>query len=215
MFLVAQMKDVTAGGIPEEFVRFRSQGPLRITIVDTVTGVSKELQPTDGHFASHQTAQAVLMRVINAGPTFGTLKTGTGQTVARFGLRGTVPTGIQLRIEQLLFTPSISSGLTVTNWRLGTADGATSMPCSMGSDGFVNCVNIDPTIGTIANDTLLTLSADIAIKPSASQGQSLQVSLVEPGSLSTLGSVQWSDGSGHYRWMDQGAPVAEGTLWTQ
>src|SRR3989338_8076937 len=188
-------------------------GPGSIPLGIEATGDIQTSQalPVEWSHPGHQTASTIINRVENAGPKEGDMTLGADQRIAEFRFLGR-STGALLIVENLLFTTRMPAGITVQNWRVIRSDGGNSGTCSFGADGFVYCP-IAEEMGSITGGALtLRISGDVSMAPNT-QGPSLQILLNEPGSLSTLGAVQWSDGTGHYRWMEGEAPLAVGTWW--
>ena len=204
----ATMKTPLQGGFPEEFVEVKS---MSMIIAKTGDIQTSQALPVEWSHPGHQTASTIINRVENAGPKEGDMTLGADQRIAEFRFLGR-STGALLIVENLLFTTRMPAGITVQNWRVIRSDGGNSGTCSFGADGFVDCP-IAEEMGSITGGALtLRISGDVSMAPNT-QGPSLQILLNEPGSLSTLGAVQWSDGTGHYRWMEGEAPLAVGTGW--
>lgn len=203
----ATMKTSLQGGFPEEFVEVKTMS----LIMGEVDGIAtSQALPVEWSHPGHQTADAVIDRVENAGPKEGSMTLGADQRIAEFRFLGR-RTGAILSVEHLLFTLRMPAGVTVQNWRVARADGRASTPCSLGSEGL-NCPLTKDT-GLISGGALtLAIFGDVSMAQ-GTQGPTLQILLSEPGSLTSFGAVQWSDGTGHYRWMEGEAPLALGTAW--
>lgn len=203
----ATMRTALQGGFPEEFIEAKTMSLIVSMPGDIQTS---QALPVEWSHPGHQTANALLEKVENAGPREGAMTLGANQQVALFRFSGK-STGATLRVENLLLTPRMPAGITVQNWRIARADGGGG-PCSYGSDGFVTCPLTEEK-GLITGGALtLAIFGDVSMAQ-GTQGPTLQLVIDDPGSLTTFGAVQWSDGTGHYRWMEGEAPIAKGTAW--
>jgi hypothetical protein len=204
----ASMKTSLQGGFPEEFIEVKT---MSLFVAKTGDIQTSQALPVEWSHPGHQTANALLERVENAGSKDGQMTLGADRRIGEFRFLGRSIASM-LHVENLLFTTRIPAGITVQRWRVVSSDGGMLSPCSFSSDGFVDCP-IHEEMGTITGGVLtLTVFGDVSMAPNT-QGPSLQILLNEPGSLSSLGAVQWSDGTGHYRWMEGEAPLAIGTGW--
>ena len=205
--IAATIKTIAQGGFPEEFIEAKSVYLMvgNPTNIETVQAL-----PVEWSHPPHQTAMRTVTGVENTGPKRGTLMIGANQAVAEF--RFTSDSGSLVHIENLILTPKIGPEIVVQNWRVRRITGGGSDICSIGSDGFINCP-ISQATGEITGGLLtLLIIADISKVP-GKDGGTLQVILDAAGSTSSFGAVQWSDGTGHYRWVEGEAPLAEGTGW--
>lgn len=205
--VAATIKTIAEGGFPEEFIEAKS---MYLMVGDPAGIETVQSTPVEWSHPPHQTAMSTVSKVENAGPARGTLMIGTNQQVGEF--RFFAGSGTPIHIEHLALTPKIGAEIIVQNWRVRRAAGGESITCSMGSDGFINCP-LSESVGEITGGSLtLAIIADIS-KASSEDGGTLQVILDAAGSTSSFGAVQWSDGTGHYRWVEGEAPLAEGTGW--
>jgi hypothetical protein len=78
----------------------------------------------------------------------------------------------------------------------------------------VTCTGLKDSIGILplSSPLVLELRSDIGLS-GGTEVKSLQASLLDPGSPGDLGSVQWTDQSGYFRWVEGNYPLARGTLW--
>jgi hypothetical protein len=195
-------------GFSEELVDLRS---FTVTL-QTLSSNETRTVVGDTPFPKHQTAFGRITSVRSAGEQTGVLKDGTGMVVGSFSFRGRAVTGSTVGLEELLFTIDRTGNVQVNNWSLTRHGSSANLPCTIGSDSVVTCLGLTSLGGLTATDDLtLDLRADIR----GADGSSLRASLEQPGSPAALGSVQWTDGSGHFRWMEGVKPLAVGTLWRQ
>lgn len=206
--LEATIKTPAQGGFPEEFVEVKS---MSMIVGDTAGTQTFQVLPLEWAHPPHQTALRIVDRVENAGPAKGTLTFGANQRLAEFRFIAQ-STGATVTMENIVLTPLISGGISVEDWRIRRNMGGEAMPCSFGTDGFLTCP-IPGDLGTITGGALVfVILGDTTMIP-GTQGATLQLLLDAPGSTSSLGAVHWSDGTGHYRWMEGEAPLARGTGW--
>ncbi|OGJ58408.1 hypothetical protein A2881_05900 [Candidatus Peribacteria bacterium RIFCSPHIGHO2_01_FULL_55_13] len=204
----ATIKTSLEGGFPEEFVEVKT-----MSMIVALTGDIQTSQaiPVEWSHPAHQTANAIIEKVENAGPKEALLELGTGKRIGEFRLRAQ-STGATLVVRNLQLTPRIGGGINVSNWHITRSTGGSIGSCSLGSEGFINCP-VTEEMGTITGGALtLVISGDISLGK-AGQGATLQLLLNDPGSLTTFGAVQWTDGTGEYRWLEGEAPLATGTGW--
>ncbi|TSC59289.1 MAG: S-layer protein [Candidatus Peregrinibacteria bacterium Greene0416_62] len=203
----ATMKTSLQGGFPEEFVEVKTMS----IIMGEVGGIAtSQALPVEWSHPGHQTVNALIDRVENAGPKEGVMNLGTNQRIGAFRFFGR-STGALLTVENLLFTLRIPAGVTVQNWRIARADGGVFSSCSFGSEGL-HCPLSEDMGAIIGGALTIEVFGDVSMAQ-GTQGATLQILLNEPGSLSSFGAVQWTDGTGHYRWMEGEAPLAVGTGW--
>lgn len=208
--VVPRLKTTDMGGRTEELVQILS---FTLTVEGQWSGNSFNSSQQSFTFPKHQTVQGMLTNVKNALDPQGVLQRSGTQLLAAFSFSGsTVPGPLPLAVENLEFQVGKSDAVVVTDWQLGTPGGNTRIPCSANA-AIVSCSSIPTDMGSIgATPRVLQLYGT----PTVDQGATnvfLQIQLVEPGSLDTLGAVQWTDGAGHYRWLDVPFPVSQGTVW--
>ncbi len=201
----ALLKERDKGGGSDELVKVED---FRMTAQGEDSGSNyNAIKPDSLVFPKHQTAQGRITSVVNALSETDSLPLGTNQVIGAFTFRGTHVSGAELRVENLEFQISKSSSVTVTNWQLGTGESSLRTPCTV-NELIVSCYTIPAEIGTIPNEPrTLRLYGDVALEAGA-QDYFLQVSLNQPGNPETIGAVQWTDGSGHFRWTELSSPVA-------
>lgn len=182
-------------------------------IVQSADGTSSwEILPTDKHFPAVQTAQTLLDQIANAGETAGALQAGTNRTVGSFRFAGTMLPGTQvLDVEQLTFQIS-AAGASISNARIagdGTSDTA---PCPI-IGTTMTCTSVPASLRDASAGRTLRIIADVT--RDASEGaHTLQLKLVEPGTVGVNGAIAWFDGTTHFTWVDLLGPLAQGTAWT-
>ena len=195
-----------SGGLPGELFKVKS---FRLTAQDT-SGATVNLVPGNAHYPSHQTVQARMSSIQNAGDESGTLQDGNNKTLSSFKFSGELLDGAQLNLNHLVFTMKGSGSISVSGWELGIDSSPSRHSCSVEASTTINCLNLPPEMSTIDDgEQIIHLYGDVDI----SGVGGLRISLVDPGTVGINGAVRWSDGTGDYTWVDKEAPVAEGTSW--
>lgn len=208
LVLRAVVRGIDDNGFSDELLEVRS---FIITIFGDRSNETKSIV-TPTPFPKHQVAFGRLSRIERISPENGALASGTGVVVSAFGFASDVIPEKTLSLTQLILTLQRSGDFSVQNWRIGQQGYSADAPCTSGQDSTITCSNLSDVMGVMkAGAAILELRADIAV-PQSSGIHTLQVSLIEPGSPSSLGSVQWTDQSGNFRWVEGKTPLVWGTL---
>ncbi|MBI3331811.1 hypothetical protein HYZ99_02515, partial [Candidatus Peregrinibacteria bacterium] len=201
------LKGRNAGGTSEELIEVDT---FTLTVEGEWSQNTYENVPAQIPYPMHQTAQAEFTIITNALSATDGLPVGTNQLVAGFSFDGDAVPQATLAIETLEFDIAKSSSVTVSNFQLGATDTSTRTPCTLSST-TVTCSSIPAELGAIGSSPRqLRLFADVALA-SGAQNPFLQISLNQPGSIGSNGAVRWTDGTGHFTWVDMEAPVARST----
>lgn len=204
-----RMKPKDGGGASEQLVQVDT---FKISALGEWSQDSYTSAPNDFTFPKHQTAQAVITAVTNSLSETGAPPVGTKQLVAGFTVGGMRAQGSIFRVESFEFTVAQATSVHTSNWKLGTTEGGETMDCST-SGTVVSCSNLPETLGTLSDGPRnFRLFADVTLDPGA-QNPFLQVSLGEAGSPEAFGAISWTDGTGHFRWVDLPSPLARSTNW--
>ncbi|OGJ60329.1 hypothetical protein A3A67_02445 [Candidatus Peribacteria bacterium RIFCSPLOWO2_01_FULL_51_18] len=164
-------------------------------------------------FPKNQTAFGHITKVSRVTPLTQKLESSTGGLISTFSFSGTAIPGKAVSLEQLIFTPEKIGDFTVKNWSINKQGSNVSVTCTLGQDGNITCPGLQNSIGQIdaLSQLILELRADITL-PAGFKNGSLKADLLDSGTPGSLGSVQWTDDSGHFRWIESVKPVAEGTF---
>jgi hypothetical protein len=208
----ALIKERGKGGFSEEWVEVKSLFIIVSEIGDPT--VSYQIVPSGAHYPVHQTSQARITDVTNTLGTEDELRQGSERQVASFFIEREVHPEVSFRVRHLRFHAHHSRGVQASNWELRSLEDSRRYSCSTeGTDSLelttINCLAIPEELGSVE---VLQLFADIDFSQ-ASPGDTLQVNLEIPGSLSESGDIRWTDGSADFQWTTLPAPIAEGTLW--
>ena len=184
------------------------------------TNDTYQLIAANASYPAHQTVQSRIMSIESNMPPVVDLRNGDGVLLAETKFTGEILGGAQLQITNLTYTISDTNGVNISNFHIGMSQNTTTSPCSLGEGHFINCLNIPASIGMFDKNgsTLLQLWGDMEVQPSVTDPQ-LHIDIINPGTISTtiepgeIGDVQWSDGSGEYKWLEMQKPIAEGNVW--
>jgi len=209
IYVRAMMKDKDSGGVGGEHVQvddFTVTGD-GIWSNSTVTTTSSET------FLPFQTARARITDVRNADTAEGTIPFGSNQLVGFFEfLSERSDNSAEISVGDLVFTVSATNDLTLTNFTL-QGDGAGDMhSCSLSST-TLTCASIPLSHGTLGTvgKRRVRIFADVSTDSTVTN-PSLQLSLNGAGTLTSTGSVTWTDGTSDYSWVEDGTPVARGMV---
>lgn len=208
-YVRAQLKNRDAGGVSAELLQIDS------IAVAGVGGWSNRTyaQSLTGTFGMHQTARSMITGIINAGAVNEPLLSGSDREIGRFRFIGVRNDGgADLRLAQLTFTLSHVGGVTLSDVQI-VADGSSDRASCTISSSTITCP-LSASFGSLTSSSrILTLLADVTV-PSTAPRASLQLSLNEPGTSSSAGSIQWTDGTTTFDWVGFEGPVARGTYYS-
>jgi hypothetical protein len=202
-----RLKERNLGGSSEELIEVDT---FRITTQGDWTGGGINSAPNTFAFPKHQTAQGRITSVKNAMEETGVLPPGPNQQLASFRFSAESVAGTSVRIEHLEFQVSKSSDVAVSNWRLMTTDSPDYVSCTLSNGTVVSCLSLPETFGAISGSRTLRLVGDVVLDQGA-QHPYLQVSLGQPGTVGENGAIRWTDGTGHFNWVELPAPIARST----
>lgn len=196
------------GGVPGELLRVQR---ISLILQNLAASVSWETTPTTQHFPTHQTVQSQITSIRKAGERQGKLEDGRQKNIAAFAFAGITPSETSLSLEELLFTIR-GQNVDASQWRLEKEGGA-SLECFRvyRDDTALTCPILAEEFGALhESPTVFTVRADVK---HTGDDASLQLLLDPPGTLGENGAIRWSDGTGHYNWVDLPGPLASGTQW--
>ncbi|KKW38458.1 hypothetical protein A2454_01820 [Candidatus Peribacteria bacterium RIFOXYC2_FULL_55_14] len=210
--LQAQLRRLHERGFSEEWVKVKKMFVMVGEVVDPT--VQYQIVPASAHYPAHQTVQARITRVENLLSSTGSLDQGAGKHFASFLFETEKDPVADFRVRHLRFHVHNAPGIRVTNWELRGEGTERRYACNTEESdsqelSLVDCFAIPEELGRLG---ILDLYGDVDLSQ-ASHGDTLQVNLEVPGSLSESGDVRWTDGSADYQWIESPAPVAEGRVW--
>lgn len=207
--LRAVVRSVANAGFSDELLQVRT---ISVTKKGDATGQTINT-PISGPFVKHQTSFGRLVAVTRESPATASLVSGTGVLMSTYSFRTSVIDGKNLKLRQLVFSLVKSGSATVTQWTLQNRGSGASVSCSTNEQAMtVTCPGLESSVGilNVGVPLLLDLKATVLVPP-ASQGSMVEASLVTAGSPESLGSIEWTDESGIFRWVEGPSPIVTGT----
>jgi hypothetical protein len=208
LVLRAKIRSIDNAGFSDELLQVRS---LSVTLRGAKTLASSTI-PSTGPFPKHQTSFGRISSVTRTSPETATLSAGNDVLVTSIALRSAGLTERPLSPTQITFAVQKTGTMIASDWTLRRHGQSSSAPCTFNVElSTVNCTFLKDAIGSIpTGGTLdLDLTADITI-PSSSTNNSLQANLSTAGSPESFGSIEWTDGSGTFRWVEGPTPLLMG-----
>ena len=210
--LQAQLRRLHERGFSEEWIEVKKMFVMVGEVVDPT--VQYQIVPTSAHYPAHQTVQARITQVESFLSGTGSLDQGAGKHLASFSFEIEKDPVADFRVRHLRFHVHNAPGIRVTNWELRGEGTERRHACNTEESdsqeqSIVDCSAIPEELGRLE---VLDLYGDTDLSQ-ASRGDTLQVNLEVPGSLSESGDVRWTDGSADYQWIESPAPVAKGRIW--
>ncbi|MBI2117918.1 hypothetical protein HYT95_03385, partial [Candidatus Peregrinibacteria bacterium] len=190
-FFSVELEKRGMGGIPGELLRVQR---ISLILQNPAAGVSWETMPAEQVFPVHQTVQARITGVRNAGEVQGTLNDGRQTSVATFAFEGGLLSETSLHLEELLFSV-LGKNVDASGWRL-EKQGGTSIECFRADQEgtTVMCPIVAEEFGILhESPTKFILHADVK---RTGGDASLQVILDAKGGIGENGALRWSDGVG-------------------
>ena len=209
LVLRAVVRDINNAGASDQLLHVRT---FTLTTRGDTTNTTYNYA-AQGPFPKHQTSFGRITKVQSLLPATQALQAGTGMLIASFSVSGSSISGKSLLIEQMIFSVLQEGAVSVDQWQLNRTQSTVSAPCSINQDGTVlSCLNVH-TLGTLEKSTsnVFELRANVRV----SSGQvppRVQVHLNNPGTPEDLGSIQWTDESGHFRWIEGKNPLMQGPV---
>ena len=208
-YIRAVLKNRDAGGVSAELLTAAS-----VSLEGSGVWSNRSYtQSLTGTFSTHQIARSVITSIMNGGPTNELLLSGSDREIGKFRFMGVRGDGsADLRLTELRFTLSQTGNVSLSNAEI-IADGSSDRSSCTISSSTITCP-LSASFGSLSSGPRrLTLLADIAISNTGNRA-SLQVSLNEPGTTTSAGAIQWTDGSTTFDWVGADAPVIRGTYYS-
>lgn len=208
VILRAVVKSRDSGGFSEELVQVRTSS---ITVRGESTNETRNVL-LDAPFPKHQTAFGRITGVSRVSVASAKLSTGTGFLIGSFSFSSSAVAGTTLSLRQLMFSVHRTGSVVVQNWTLQNHETGAFVACSFNEMAMtVTCPNLLP-LAILHRDTPLTLDlkANTYVSPHTTDA-TLEVFLDLAGTPEVLGNVEWTDGTGQFRWIEGPSPVARGT----
>ena len=170
---------------------------------------------SDEPFAQTSVARSAITDISNAGDTHAILIQGSDMEIGAFRFQGvTGHSAARLEITDIDFQIGLVGDVTLTNATMKVDGSSERHACTVSGDRLL-CNSLPGIYGRLDDGTrTLRLFADISI-PDTQQHAGLQLSLNDPGSISSPGDITWSDGVTSFTWIDStNRPVARGTYYS-
>ena len=158
------------------------------------------------------TARSAITSIVNAGPLGAALTAGPAQEVGVFTFAGsTGQSSAALTITAVTFQIE-GVGVTLTNPYLMVAGASDRHDCGISGTQIV-CSGLPADFGSIKDGPkTLRVYADIAV---TLQSPTLRITINDPGTIDTPGSITWTDGVTTFTWIESDTrPVARGTYYS-
>lgn len=167
-------------------------------------------------FAQSTVARSAITSITNAGDERSILVEGTDLEIGAFRFEGvTGHSAARLQITDIDFNIGRVGTITISNPTIRVDGVSEAESCSIASN-TLTCGNLPDHYGRLDDGTrILRVYADIAVDP-ASQSAGVQLTINDPGTISSPGSITWTDGVTVFTWIDSGnKPVARGTYYSR
>jgi len=204
--------DRTSGGVPNEFVDGVEK--FSITLSGVATNASIQVVPANTHYPQHQTSDARITGLSNAGSPTDVMTPGTKRLIGKFAISGQTATGGVLRVTGLSFVRE-SNHISLSNIRIGGPAEVEQADCGIDAQSNrVTCGVIPEGYRSVgASALILSVFADVTIDEGFQEG-TLRITLPGRGQIGQVGALKWEDSSGRYNWIEADVPFESGTLWT-
>ncbi len=194
--VVLDLKAAGDGGVSEEFVLVQA---FYATITRTSNGETMMVQSDRPVQPPSQTALARLTEVRSTMPDT-PLTAGKKREIGRFSFAGEMLPDAELFITSLQLHLA-TTNVDLANIGLKLADTQeTSCSRSSSNPTLLTCPLPEGRQDILGSMREISVVADVSIP--VGTAPSLQVSFQQPGSLVDLGDIEWTDGVGHFRWID-------------
>lgn len=207
--LRAVVRTVENAGFSDELLQVRT---ISITTKSDATNQTINT-PISGPFMKHQTSFGRLFGITRVSPATAPLVAGTGVVIGSYSFNSSALPGKNLKLRQLVFSLAKSGSATVNNWMLVNRVSGASVPCTTNEQFMtVTCLALDQAVGlmTVGTPFVVDLKATVFLG-AGSQGSTIETSLATAGSPESLGSIEWTDESGIFRWVEGPSPIVIGT----
>lgn len=206
--LRAVVRTLTNAGFSEELLQVRT---MSVTMKGDATNQTVNV-PVSGPFPKHQTAFGRITGVTRASPETAPLQSGTNVTIGSYSLTNDVIAGKNMKLRQLVFSLAKSGPVTLSNWKLVNPASQASSACTFNEQFMtIACSALDQAVGIFSTGTPLILDLKATVNVPAGTQSIVETSLSAAGSPESLGSIEWTDESGIFRWIEGPSPVVTGT----
>ena len=208
LVLRAVIRNTNNGGFSDELLQLRL---FSVTLKGDTSCQSINI-PLNGPFKKHQTSFGRITGVTRVSPATATLISGTDVVISSYSFSGSAIAGKNIKLRQLLFSVIKNGSVTVSDWKIVHRTSGVAVPCTINETTMtVTCFGLEQSIGQLTSTPLiLDLKATVNV-PASAQNSTLETSLEATGSPESLGSIEWTDESGVFRWIEGSSPIVKGT----
>lgn len=170
---------------------------------------------SDETFASTTVARSAITTIRNAGEQGSILIQGSDIEIGAFYFEGvTGHSAARLQITEIDFTVGRVGTINLSNITIAVDGGNERSNCSLSSN-MLTCGSLPDSFGRLDDGPrILRVYADIDI-PNEQQTSGLQLTINDPGSISSAGDITWTDGVTTFTWIDlSNKPIARGTYYS-
>lgn len=163
-------------------------------------------------FPTFQTARGAITSVVNAGLAQEFLLSGTDRKLGTFRFTARKGDGnAQVTLSSIAFQIEQTGNVQVANVKIGQDGDSTRFGCTV-ANSIATCSNVS-AIGVLNDSATFHVYGDVSIPTNTLQA-GLRLSINNGGTVTTPGSVTWSDGTNTFSWLPTSSGVvASGTLY--
>ena len=215
IYVRAELKSQDSGGVSGGVVGINSIG---------VEGVGywssrNYIVSTSGEtFPQSSVAQSGFTEVSNAGSETDTLINGEHTEIGAFYIAGeTGHSAAVLKVMSIVFQIEQIGGVTLSNPVMRVDGSSEEIACSI-AGSQLTCSGLPDSFGRVDDGArTLRVFADIEIPSSTPNAKfALRLTINDPGTINSAGSITWSDGVTTFTWIDiNRTPLARGTYYTR
>lgn len=207
--LRAVVRTVENAGFSDELLQVRT---MSITMKGDATNQTVNT-PISGPFMKHQTAFGRIFDITRVSPATAPLLSGTGVVIGSYSFNSSTIAGKNLKLRQLIFGLVKSGSVTIHHWTLVNRVSGANIACTTNEQAMtITCSALEQAVGVLTAGTPLVLDLKATVyMPTGAQGSIVETSLPTAGSPEALGSIEWTDESGIFRWVEGASPIVNGT----
>jgi hypothetical protein len=201
------LKEGDEGGASGQTAQVES---LTVSAIGDWTNRTNAVSTSGPDFQVHETANATIVSITNAGAAKGTFSTGNQKTLGSFTVSARKNRDAEPAITALSFSVSTPTEVSLSTLKLRGNDSATTSDCTL-SSFTISCASIPAEIGSLDAPRTFTLLGNVSV--SSHPDPYLQISLNTPGRPGSTGDITWTDGDESFTWVPFNPPIVEGTVW--
>lgn len=184
---------------------------FRIIVQDAVTNASIELLGGQPPFPIHNAVLNTIVHMESADPASGTVAPGDDRELGTFALLPHDDEEI-LQVKEILFALQKTDDVSLSDVQLSKAElPGLSNSCGV-QPGVIRCTVLDERLQNVNAEEHYVLTA--TVEKSGEATGSLQLSIVDHGSPTSLGSIRYFDGANTFTWLNPEVELYTGTQWS-